>query len=86
MQVSLRLRIILLFLPLTAWFLAINLWQAFWLDLAFMLFYLVYGYFYHWGYLLFPNKKNYTPGVNALAVFEPEVWTTSQFCLRLQWA
>jgi len=47
--------LLVMFLPLTAWFLAINLWQAFWLDLAFMLFYLVYGYFYHWGYdRLFP--------------------------------
>ncbi|RVU33258.1 PACE efflux transporter [Rheinheimera riviphila] len=42
--------LLLLFLPLTAWLLAISLWQALLLDLAFMLFYLVYGYLYHWGY------------------------------------
>ena len=38
------------FLPLTAWYLAISLWQALLLDLAFMLFYLAYGYGYHWAY------------------------------------
>lgn len=38
------------FLPLTAWYLSISLLQAFWLDLAFMLFYLLYGYLYHWAY------------------------------------
>lgn len=38
------------FLPLTAWYLSVSLLQAFWLDLAFMLFYLVYGYLYHWAY------------------------------------
>jgi uncharacterized membrane protein len=42
--------LLLLFLPLTAWILAISLWQALLLDLTFMLFYLVYGYVYHWGY------------------------------------
>ncbi len=42
--------LLILFLPLTAWLLAISLWQALLLDLAFMLFYLVYGYLYHWGY------------------------------------
>jgi uncharacterized membrane protein len=47
--------LLILFLPLTAWLLAISLWQALLLDLAFMLFYLVYGYVYHWGYdRLFP--------------------------------
>jgi len=47
--------LLLLFLPLTAWFLSVSLWQALLLDLAFMLFYLVYGYLYHWGYdRLFP--------------------------------
>lgn len=42
--------LLMLFLPLTAWILNISIWQAFLLDLAFMLFYLVYGYLYHWAY------------------------------------
>ena len=49
--------LLVLFLPLTAWLLAISLWQALLLDLAFMLFYLVYGYLYHWAYdRLFPSS------------------------------
>lgn len=42
-------------LPLTAWYLDISIWHALLLDFGFMLFYLVYGYFYHWGYdIVFP--------------------------------
>lgn len=42
-------------LPLTAWYLQMSLFDALLLDLGFMLFYLVYGYFYHWLYdLVFP--------------------------------
>ena len=37
-------------LPLTAWYLDISLWAALLLDLGFMLFYLIYGYLYHWAY------------------------------------
>ncbi len=44
-------------LPLTAWYLDISLLNALVLDLGFMLFYLVYGYFYHWLYdVVFPTK------------------------------
>ncbi len=50
-----ELGLLAVFLPLTAWYLAISLWQALLLDLGFMLFYLLYGYLYHWAYdLLFP--------------------------------
>lgn len=42
-------------LPLTAWYLQVSLFDALLLDLGFMLFYLVYGYCYHWLYdVLFP--------------------------------
>ena len=52
-----ELGLLAVFLPLTAWYLAITVWQAFWLDLGFMLFYLLYGYLYHWAYdLAFPIK------------------------------
>ena len=50
-----ELGLLAVFLPLTAWYLDISLWQALLLDLGFMLFYLLYGYFYHWAYdVLFP--------------------------------
>ncbi len=54
------------FLLPTAWLLAISLWQALLLDLGFMLFYLLYGYGYHWGYdRLFPLSSG--------AINSPEV-------------
>lgn len=47
--------LLVLTLPLTAWWLGISLWQALMLDLGISLFYLVYAFFYNWGYdLLFP--------------------------------
>ncbi|MCT6700944.1 PACE efflux transporter [Rheinheimera sp. 4Y26] len=50
-----ELGLLAVFVPLTAWYLAVSLWQALLLDLGFMLFYLLYGYLYHWAYdLLFP--------------------------------
>ncbi|WP_051685986.1 PACE efflux transporter [Rheinheimera texasensis] len=46
-------------LPLTAWYLDISMWNALLLDIGFMLFYLVYGYFYHWLYdVVFPPTKS----------------------------
>jgi uncharacterized membrane protein len=48
-------------LPLTAWYLNISLWNALLLDLGFMLFYLVYGYFYHWLYDLVFSPKTALP-------------------------
>ena len=53
--IGFELGLLVVFLPLTAWYLAISLWQALLLDLGFMLFYLVYGYAYHWAYdVMFP--------------------------------
>lgn len=48
--IGFELGLLLAFLPLTAWYLEVSLWQALWLDIGFMLFYLVYGYGYHWAY------------------------------------
>jgi uncharacterized membrane protein len=49
--------LLIVILPLTAWYLNISLWNALVLDLGFMLFYLIYGYFYHWLYdVVFPPK------------------------------
>ncbi|EJM65994.1 multidrug/biocide efflux PACE transporter [Pseudomonas sp. GM55] len=36
--------------PLIAWWLNINLWQAFVLDIGVLLFFLPYTYIYHWAY------------------------------------
>ena len=62
---GLRLRIIhsilfefgllLVLLPFLAWYLGITLIQAFWMDIAFALFYLVYAFVYNWLYdIIFP--------------------------------
>jgi len=48
--IGFELGLLAAFLPLTAWYLDVSLWQALLLDLGFMLFYLVYGYAYHWAY------------------------------------
>ncbi|WP_108649405.1 PACE efflux transporter [Dongshaea marina] len=36
--------------PLTAWWFSIGLWQALTMDLAMALFYLVYAYLFNWAY------------------------------------
>ena len=49
--------LLLAILPLTAWYLSISLWDALLLDVGFLLFYLLYGYCYHWVYdIVFPPK------------------------------
>ncbi len=61
-----ELGLLAVFLPLTAWYLDISLWQALLLDLGFMLFYLLYGYFYHWAYdVLFPPPVSPTVSPTA---------------------
>ena len=37
-------------LPLIAWWMQMNLWQAMLTDLSFMLFFLVYGFIFNWGF------------------------------------
>lgn len=62
---SLRLRIVhailfelgllMVLMPFIAWYLEISLWQAFVMDVAFALFYLVYAFVFNWSYdRLFP--------------------------------
>ncbi|MFJ4197070.1 multidrug/biocide efflux PACE transporter [Pseudomonas sp. NPDC089534] len=36
--------------PLIAWWLSVSLWQAFLLDIGVLLFFLPYTYVYHWAY------------------------------------
>ena len=45
-----ELGLILIVIPLAAWWLQISLWQAFVLDIALVLFYLPYAFFYNLGY------------------------------------
>ena len=42
--------LLILFMPFIAWYLGINLWQAFMMDIAMATFYLVYGFFYNLAY------------------------------------
>ena len=42
--------LIVMGVPLIAWWLSASLWQAFLLDIGVLLFFLPYTYVYHWGY------------------------------------
>lgn len=42
--------LLLLFMPLIAWYLGITLWEAFLMDIAMAIFYLVYAFFYNLAY------------------------------------
>ncbi len=47
--------LLLVLMPFLAWYLGITLIQAFWMDIAFALFYLVYAFVYNWLYdIIFP--------------------------------
>ncbi len=47
--------LLLVLMPFLAWYLGITLVQAFWMDIAFALFYLVYAFAYNWLYdIVFP--------------------------------
>ncbi len=45
-------------LPLVAWWMQMNVWQALLTDLGYMLFFLIYGFFFNWGFdYLFGQPK-----------------------------
>ncbi len=47
--------LLLVLMPFIAWYLGISLIEAFWMDIAFALFYLVYAFVYNWLYdIIFP--------------------------------
>ncbi|MGQ2967718.1 MAG: PACE efflux transporter [Allorhizobium sp.] len=47
--------LLMVLMPFIAWYLGISLWQAFVMDVAFALFYLVYAFIFNWAYdRLFP--------------------------------
>lgn len=50
--------ILLLFLPMIAWYLSMSLWEAFMMDIAVVAFYLGYTFAYNWVYdQIFPIPK-----------------------------
>ena len=52
--------LLLLFLPMIAWYLGISLWQAFMMDITMATFYVVYAFFYNLSYdKVFPIPENY---------------------------
>lgn len=55
--------LVILTVPVVAWWLDMNLWQAFLTDLGFVLFFLVYAYVYNWGYdIVFPIPEHVQTG------------------------
>lgn len=42
--------LLMVLMPFIAWYLGISLWQAFVMDVAFALFYLVYAFIFNWAY------------------------------------
>ncbi len=53
--VAFELGLLVMLMPLIAWYLGISLWQALIMDIAFALFYMVYAFFYNLAYdRLFP--------------------------------
>jgi uncharacterized membrane protein len=58
--------LLIVFLPLVAWYLGISLFDALMMDIAVAGFYIVYGFIYNWAYdLVFP-----VPEVNMQAAYE----------------
>ncbi|MDN5565318.1 MAG: PACE efflux transporter [Psychrobacter sp.] len=55
--------LLLLFMPMIAWYLGITLWEAFIMDIAMATFYVVYAFIYNWVYdKVFPVPE--TPFLN----------------------
>lgn len=54
--------LLLFFLPMVAWYLGISLWDAFMLDIAMTIFYVVYAFVYNWIYdKAFPISEKLIP-------------------------
>ena len=52
--------LLLLFLPIIAWYLSISLWQAFMMDITMATFYLVHAFLYNWSYdKVFPIPEHH---------------------------
>lgn len=48
--IAFELGLLIVLMPLIAWYLGISLWQALLMDIAFALFYMVYAFFYNLAY------------------------------------
>lgn len=54
--------LLLILMPFIAWYLGIGIWEAFVMDVAFALFYMVYAFVFNWAYdRLFPLKEWQAP-------------------------
>ncbi|MFX0544143.1 PACE efflux transporter [Roseovarius sp. S1116L3] len=54
-SVLFEMGLLIVLMPFIAWYLGISLIAAFWMDIAFALFYLVYAFVYNWIYdIVFP--------------------------------
>ena len=55
-------------LPLVAWWLEMSLWQALVLDIGFMLFFMIYAFVFNWLYdLVFPVSEQPLPATPRVA-------------------
>lgn len=62
-----ELGLLMILMPFIAWYLGISLWQAFVMDVAFALFYLVYAFVFNWAYdRLFPLPEWQTEKADAV--------------------
>lgn len=55
--------LLLLFLPMIAWYLGITLWEAFMMDITMATFYLIYAFVYNWIYdkvFPVPNRQQHS--------------------------
>ncbi len=54
--------LLMILMPFIAWYLGVGLLVAFWMDLGFSLFYLVYAFVFNWGYdRVFPVPQRFGP-------------------------
>lgn len=75
--ISFELGLMLIFLPVIAWWMGIGLLEALIVDVAFVVFYLVYAFVFTWCYdTLFPDTdaaiEHNPPGPNSMAYSQAE--------------
>ena len=66
--------LLLLFMPMIAWYLGISLWEAFIMDIAMATFYVVYAFVYNWAYdKIFPIPETGFSNNSTPATTEAEI-------------
>jgi uncharacterized membrane protein len=67
-----ELGLLVVFLPMVAWYLNISLLEALVMDIAVAAFYVVYAFFYNWAYdAIFPVPATRKPGQSSTASGKP---------------